>query len=71
VPFETGDIVYLVSGSPPMTVSDMKRRDGLICVEYFTGFSGWWGRWVRPQRQSECFHAQSLTRIDPRYLHQR
>lgn len=35
--FPTGSFVLLRSGGPIMTVEDMRRDDGLICVQWFNG----------------------------------
>lgn len=34
-PFQTGTVVYLKAGSPPMTVNGLRRNDGLVTVEWF------------------------------------
>jgi uncharacterized protein YodC (DUF2158 family) len=35
--FSIGTLVYLKSGSPSLTVSDRRRTDGIVEVEWFAG----------------------------------
>ena len=54
-PFKAGEVVFLKSGSPPLTVSDMVRPDGLVTVEWYT-------RDGAPQ--STAFHSLCLSRTN-------
>ncbi len=33
--FETGTVVYLKSGSPPLTVSDVRVKPNIVTVDWF------------------------------------
>jgi uncharacterized protein YodC (DUF2158 family) len=48
--YKVSDVVFLKSGSPPMTVSDLARTDGLITVEWFDGAT----------LHRDCFHPEQL-----------
>lgn len=52
-----GVIVYLKSGSPPLTVFDQILRDDLVCVEWFNGNTV----------ERDAFHKDCLTTTDPSF----
>ena len=55
-PFEVGEIVYLNSGSPPLTIEMLQEGDGgLVSVAWIFG----------PGIQREAFHPKCLTRFRP------
>jgi uncharacterized protein YodC (DUF2158 family) len=51
-PFAEGDIVYLKSGSPPMTAEPGLRSDGFIAVAWFVGAT----------LHRDAFHRDALTK---------